>query len=138
MKANKLFLKKVLVQKKRIYWIVTIPFLIWMLASAFGFLIPWQEILDSTDGTGFHPTILKIIGAVKILGVIAILQTSFIALKNWAFAGFAIDLIGASGAMMFSSDKTIHIVLPILILILVVSSYNYWKMIGKMNIEFTS
>ena len=55
MKTKKILLKKLLVQNKMIYWIVTVPFLLWMIASAFGILIPWQEIIDSTTGLGFHP-----------------------------------------------------------------------------------
>ena len=57
MKTKKILLKKLLVQNKMIYWIVTVPFLLWMIASAFGILIPWQEIIDSTTGLGLHPNI---------------------------------------------------------------------------------
>ena len=115
-------------KNKQIYWITTIPFLLWMIASAFGFLLHLQEIVDSITGLGYPPYILKILGVAKILGVIAILQTRYITLKEWAYAGFTIDLLGASGSLIFSGDTLLNVIIPLIVLALVLTSYRFWKL----------
>ena len=44
---------------------------------------------------GYPVYLLKFLGAAKKLGVLAIVTGKFPAFKEWAYAGFAFDLLGA-------------------------------------------
>lgn len=81
---------------KIIYWIFTGLFAAFMLFSA----IP--DIMNSKDAQelmgkllGYPTYIIPFIGVAKLLGAIAILVPGFPRLKEWAYAGFTIDLLGA-------------------------------------------
>ena len=47
---------------------------------------------------GYPNYVSIILGVAKILGVVALLQPWFKTIKEWAYAGFAIDLIGATAS----------------------------------------
>ena len=110
-----------------IYWLVTIPFLLWMTFSACGFLVHLQMIVDSRTGQSYPASILIILAILKIIGVVAILQTKYVLLKKISYVGFAINLLGASGALIFSQNKILHVIIPLLVLALLFTSYLYWR-----------
>ena len=68
-----------------------------------------------------------IIGVAKILGVIAILQWKFKTIKEWAYAGFTIDMIGAGASMYFAGDGILLALSPVLFLAAMFASYFLWK-----------
>jgi hypothetical protein len=81
---------------KIIYWIFTGLFAAFMAFSA----IP--DVLLTDEAVAFMKTLLglpnyltQFIGIAKLLEVIAILIPGFPRIKEWAYAGFAFDLIGA-------------------------------------------
>ncbi|MCC8424847.1 DoxX family protein [Mucilaginibacter sp. UR6-11] len=79
-----------------IYWISTVLILGMMLFSAA------SSFMDNPDGAkmmaaiGYRPYVLHLLAVAKVLGVIAILTPGFPRLKEWAYAGFTFDLIGAT------------------------------------------
>jgi len=79
-----------------IYWVFTALLAALMLSSA----IP--EILSTADSVKFmvqlgYPKYLNpFLGVAKLLGVTAILVPGFPKVKEWAYAGFAFDLLGAT------------------------------------------
>ena len=81
---------------KIIYWIFTVLLVVSMLAAA----IP--EVLSLDAGTKYlvalhYPLYLSmLLGVTKLLGIIALLVPGFPRLKEWAYAGFWIDLVGAT------------------------------------------
>ena len=86
-------------RNKIIYWISTLWLALGMLATGAVQLFKVKaEGAVSPPGVygithlGYPVYFLTILGAWKILGVIAILIPRFPLLKEWAYAGFAIDL----------------------------------------------
>jgi len=71
--------------------------------------------------------LLKILGIAKLLGGIAILYGRFPTLKEWAYAGYTFNLLGASASHAFSGDPLLKIMVPIVILAFVLVSYRQWK-----------
>ncbi|WP_317163476.1 DoxX family protein [Mucilaginibacter arboris] len=66
------------------YWIITIIFSLFMLMDGIGAITraaAGQEVLKHL---GYPMYALTIFGVAKILGVIAILQTKFYTIKEWA------------------------------------------------------
>jgi uncharacterized membrane protein YphA (DoxX/SURF4 family) len=78
------------------YWISTGLILAMMLFSAA------SSFMENADGAkmlaaiGYRPYVLHLLAVAKVLGVIAILTPGFPRLKEWAYAGFMFDLIGAA------------------------------------------
>jgi hypothetical protein len=62
----------------------------------------------------------------KLLGALAILYGRPSALKEWAYAGFTFDLVGALISHAVMGDRQ-PLIFPALLLILMVVSYVAWK-----------
>jgi hypothetical protein len=79
------------------YWVVTVLFAAFMLFSAVPDVIVTHEALTFMQGNLHYPVyIISFLGVAKVLGVIAILIPGFPRIKEWAYAGLAFDLIGAT------------------------------------------
>lgn len=112
---------------RRVYWVATIALAVWMMGSGVA------EILHNTAGAlvflrlGLPLYLMTIIGAGKLIGGIAILQWRWKTVKEWAFAGYAIDCVGASASHYFSHDAALSVVLPLILLGLMFIPYCLWK-----------
>ena len=86
---------------KIIYWICTIVIVGFMLFSAVGtFLIHTPDSAEMLKRIQMPEYIMKFLAVCKILGAIAILIPGYPRLKEWAYAGYFFDLLGASYCMM--------------------------------------
>ena len=112
---------------KIIYWVVTLAFVAMMLSGGIAMLIGVQANLDGLAQLGYPQYLAKILGTAKVLGCIAILYGRFPTLKEWAYAGFSFNLIGASASHAFSGDNLFKVMTPIVILALVLVSRRQWK-----------
>jgi|SRR6476469_3236181 len=84
-----------------LYWVFTGLFAALMLFSAVpNVMVTSESVKFMHDMLGYPVYFISFIGAVKILGVIAILIPGFPRLKEWAYAGLFFDLIGATYSMM--------------------------------------
>jgi uncharacterized membrane protein YphA (DoxX/SURF4 family) len=76
---------------------------------------------------GYPAYICTILGTAKVLGGAAILYGRFRRLKEWAYAGYTFNLLGASASHAFSGDGIAKIIVPVIILGAVLASYRLWK-----------
>ncbi|MNK68541.1 hypothetical protein D3C87_878990 [compost metagenome] len=76
---------------------------------------------------GYPMYLLIIVGIAKILGAMAILQQKFVAIKEWAFAGFAINFIGAFASRAFVGDGAALLIPPLVALAILFIPYILWK-----------
>ena len=109
------------------YWIATILFALMMLMDGFGGVTQQQQGKDVMQHLGYPMYFLIIVGTAKILGVIAILQTKFYVIKEWAFAGFAFNFIGAFASRAFMHDPLFEIIFPLIMLAILFVPYLLWK-----------
>jgi uncharacterized membrane protein YphA (DoxX/SURF4 family) len=80
-----------------IYWISTALICLVMGAGGVMDAIANPEAVKMVhDQLGYPVYFVSFIGVAKILGTIAILVPGFPKLKEWAYAGFTFDLIGAT------------------------------------------
>lgn len=77
------------------YWITTILLAAFMVFSGISHLMGGDAVNELMGALGYPLYLNAILGVAKILGSIAIIQNRFTAIKEWAYAGFAIDLVGA-------------------------------------------
>jgi len=109
------------------YWTITIIFALFMLMDGIGGITRQQAGQEVLKHLGYPMYALTIFGFAKILGVMAILQTKFYTVKEWAYAGFAFNFIGAAASRAFAGDSFGLIVAPIVVLAFMFVAYFLWK-----------
>lgn len=114
---------------KILYWIVTILFSLFFLADGVVKIMQIEQAKEIMEHLGYPMYVLTILGVSNILGVLAILQTKFRTVKEWAYAGFTIHFIGASASRAFAGDGIVLILSPLIFLALMFISYFSWKKI---------
>ena len=112
---------------RRIYWTVTLLFVVTMMSAGLTYLAGASFNVEGVTHLGYPAYLLKILGIAKFLGGIAILQGRFQTLKEWAYAGYTFNLLGASASHALYGDPLVKVLVPIIILAFVLASYRQWK-----------
>ena len=110
-----------------LYWVLTLPFCLCLLASGVAYLAGIPKIVTLITTLGYPVYILKILGTAKVLGSLAILTGLFPRMKEWAYAGFTFNLLGASASHALHGDPIGHALVPLALFGLLMSSYAVWK-----------
>ena len=118
---------------KIIYWAVTILFALFMLFSGVSEVMQTEQAKEIMKHLGYPIYVNIIIGFAKILGAIAILQWKFRTLKEWAYAGFTIDFIGAGASFYFAGDGILMVLSPFIFLAAMFVTYFLWKKVERMQ-----
>ena len=112
---------------KIIYWITTLLFSLLMLMDGMAGLMRVEGGKQGMIHLGYPMYILSIVGMAKVLGVIAIVQTKYQIVKEWAYAGFAITFIGACASRAFAGDGPGLLIPPLIMLAFMFLTYFLWK-----------
>jgi type II secretory pathway component PulF len=118
---------------KIIYWVITIPFLLFMLFSAI------NPFIDRASGEKLmamlqYPfSLLIFLSFAKILGIIAILVPGLPRLKEWAYAGFMFDLVGATHAMIAVHLPVSDWIFMLVFILILSLSYIYYHKKKKLG-----
>lgn len=118
---------------KIIYWVTTVLFALLMLFSGISQLLSTESGNAVMTGLGYPLYLNMILGVAKVLGAIAILQNKFKAIKEWAYAGFTFDLIGASASFLLNGDgigPALSVLPPLIVMIV---SYWSWKKMERIK-----
>lgn len=85
---------------------------------------------------GYPTYLLIILGVAKLVGVAGVLQTKYEALREWAYAGFVINIIGAIASILFAGLGFTSAIFAIVMLAITFASYYFWKkMIGSVGVH---
>jgi uncharacterized membrane protein YphA (DoxX/SURF4 family) len=79
-----------------LYWVFTGLFAAFMIFTAMPDIMMTPEAVTFINSLGYPKYFIPFIGVAKVLGSIAILIPGFPRIKEWAYAGLAFDLIGAT------------------------------------------
>ncbi|HZY39315.1 MAG TPA: DoxX family protein [Mucilaginibacter sp.] len=119
-------------RNKIIYRVTTSLLAFCMLPQGLAQIFGTKGYADIVAHLGYPLYLLYIIGAWKILGVIAILIPGFSRVKEWAYAGFFFVMSGAVFSHIASGDSIKEIAPSLFLLILTVaawySRYTYRQM----------
>lgn len=118
---------------KIIYWIATIWLALGMTSTGIVQLIKMKAEADMMAHLGYPLYVLTILGAWKILGVVAVLIPKFPLLKEWAYAGFFFTMSGAVFSHLANGDGAKDFFGPVLLLILTVVSWYFRPADRKIN-----
>jgi hypothetical protein len=78
------------------YWIFTGLFAAVMGLSSIPNIIVNQDSIDVFTQLGYPVYLIPFLGIAKLLGVIALLVPGYPRVREWAYAGFTFDLLGAT------------------------------------------
>lgn len=115
-------------RNKIIYWVLT---LILMVPGVGGGAVELftngpESIVIIMKQLGYPLYLMKILGFAKILGGIAILTGYVPKLKEWAYAGFAFDFLGATASHVLAGDSS-NALFPFIFFITLMASYLLWQ-----------
>lgn len=112
---------------KIIYWILLVFICLFMVADGIGGITMAQQGVDVMNHLGYPPYLMPLFGGLKLLGVIALLQTKYLRIKEWVFAGMAFTFIGAAVSRMAVKDPLDDIIQPVVALVIMFILYLFWK-----------
>lgn len=93
---------------KILYWVFTVLLVALMLFSAVSSFIPNPQGAEFAKHIGYPLYIFKFLAVAKILGVVAILVPGNPRLKEWAYAGFTFDMLGAMYSFFSVGDPAVQ------------------------------
>ena len=103
------------------YWTTTIILVFLFAMNVFMYFTKNPQIIAGINTLGYPLYLLNILGVAKILGIIALLIPKFFRLKEWAYAGFTFDLVGAMWSHIAVGDTSSIAFVFVFIVLLVVS-----------------
>ncbi|MBL4676335.1 MAG: DoxX family protein [Mucilaginibacter sp.] len=116
---------------KIIYWILTVLFVLAMLGDAYGGITKQEAGQVVLRHLGYPMYLLVITGVFKLFGAIAIAQNGWKTIKEWAFAGFFINFVGAVASRAAMGDAFGLLIPPIVMLVIMFILYYFWKQYNK-------
>ena len=105
------------------FWICTALIVLSQGASGVMDLMGAEQLVTAITALGYPTYILKILGVAKIAGVIAIAIPGQPKLKEWAYAGFTFDFLGAAASHILNGDGIDLIAPPLVVLAILLGSY---------------
>ena len=82
-----------------------------------------EQVAGGMRNLGYPPYMMTILGTAKLLGVIALLIPGHPLLKEWAYAGFTFNLLGATASHLFAGDPISEALPPFILLCVGATSY---------------
>jgi hypothetical protein len=95
------------------------------IGSIFG-IAPNEESLKVFTALGYPAYIVPFLSIAKLLGLIVIFIPKYPALKEWAYAGIAFDIVGAIYSIIAIGSPLTHIIFPVLALLFLFGSYFFY------------
>ncbi|HYV45049.1 MAG TPA: DoxX family protein [Myxococcaceae bacterium] len=104
------------------YWIATALTAVLMGWGGVMDFLNWPTAQEIMKHLGYPNYVAPMLGAWKILGTIVILAPGLTRVKEWAYAGIVIDLIGAGVSHMMTGDGPDKWALPFVFVLIVAAS----------------
>ncbi len=125
-------------RNKIIYWILTLILFVPATAGAVVevFTNGPASIVKIMIALGYPLYLMKILGGAKILGGIAILSGKLPRIKEWAYAGFSFDFLGATASHILAGDAA-HALFPLAFFPFLIISYGLWHKTAATPTPFT-
>lgn len=109
-----------------IFRMLLVLFSLMMLMDGVSGIMLLEDGKKAFDQIGYPYYLMPILGTCKILGAIGLWQPNR-TLKEWAFAGFTFNFLGASASWAMSGGPTAFVVLPLVMFVVLMAIYWLWK-----------
>jgi hypothetical protein len=110
---------------KLAYWIPTALFSLAMTGSGLGALTRQAPLVEAYTHLGYPLYFMTLLGASKLLGVATLLAPGLPRLKEWAYAGFTINMASAVASHLASGDPIGQAVAPLVLGALLLTSWRF-------------
>lgn len=105
------------------YWITTALIALAYAAGGYFDIKQPAEMLKDMESLGYPLYFLKMLGVWKLGAAVVLLAPALPRLKEWAYAGILINLVGASVTHVVRHDPVNNIVTPLVILAIALTSW---------------
>jgi hypothetical protein len=108
------------------YWIFTGLFAAIMALSSIPNIMVNEASVTIFTQLGYPVYLIPFLGVAKLLGVIALLVPGYPRIREWAYAGFTFDLIGATYSSIMVAGLTGGVFFMIVFFVLLGGSYMFY------------
>ena len=109
--------------RDKAYWAATGLFCALLGFSGIAHTARIDFVAEGVTGLGYPAYLMTILGVAKLLGVVALLAPGRPVLKEWAYAGFTFNLLGAAISHGFVGDPLGEALRPLGLLAFCAASY---------------
>jgi hypothetical protein len=111
---------------KIVYWISTCLFAAIFLSTGTLYVLHTSFAVVKFREIGFPQYVITLLGIAKLAGAITLLVPKFPRLKEWAYAGFVFDLIGAAWShfAVQGFGQGIRLLVPIMVVFISYFTYH--------------
>ena len=106
-----------------LYFLLTGLIVLSQTASGVADITANAQIVEGLTNLGYPKYLIYILGPAKILGSLVLIIPGFLRLKEWAYAGFSIDFIGAFLSHMFNGDGFMQALPALIVFFILMGSY---------------
>jgi hypothetical protein len=110
-----------------LYWIPTALIALVSAGGGLGDALQTESALQIFHRLGYPDYFSTILGVAKLLGVVALLAPVPRTLREWAYAGFTFDVVGAILSILAVGNPPSHLAIPLLYLAILQLSYFAWR-----------
>jgi hypothetical protein len=122
-------------KQKIAYRVVTGLVSLSMTGSAVMYLTGAPQMVEAFKHLGYPDYFRTLLGIAKILGVVALWAPVPRFLREWAYAGFVINLISAAVSHGAMGDPAMQVASPIITLALMITSHQLWHRVSAAGAE---
>lgn len=105
------------------YWVTTALVAFALVPAGVTDIIAGPDMVAGIQALGYPPYLLPLLGVAKLLAVITLFVPKFPRLKEWAYAGITINMIGASYSHLSNGDPINNVLTPLAILVFALASW---------------
>jgi hypothetical protein len=105
------------------YWVITGLLAVWLGWSAVEDLRLAPSVAATLAHLGYPLYMARMLGAFKLLGLAVVLAPCIPRIKEWAYAGIALGLVGSSLSHLSSGDRPDTFMAPLMFLAVVAMSW---------------
>lgn len=105
------------------YWTTTTLIALAFLTGGAAYLLRVTPTVQGMAALGYPAYFVTLLGIWKVLGGLAILAPRLPRLKEWAYAGIAFDLTGASFSHAAVGDPAAKVIVPLVLLGIAAASW---------------
>ncbi|MCP3059108.1 DoxX family protein [Myxococcus sp. K38C18041901] len=113
------------------YWVVTGLVSLSASVSAFLYLSEAPAMVLAFEHLGYPAYFRTMLGIGKLLGVVALWAPLPRTLREWAYAGFAIDFVAAVVSHTAMGDPVAQSAAPVLMFVLLIASHQLWHRVSS-------
>jgi len=116
-----------------LYWVMTLLFVMPQGWAAVQYLVQAPRMSATFSNLGYPAYFMQILGVAKLLGIAAIVTGISPTLKEWAYAGFTIDVCGAFASHLGAGDALLAALVPAGFFFVQLASYSAWRRLRKLS-----